>query len=78
MINEQINEELSTTIKGNSKERFVSTNIELSQPNQEVRNEERSYASLKILDKSKRSKSKVRKMLKQTRGLGNILDEYKS
>ena len=57
----------STTTKNDFKKKFVSTNIEQSQSNQEVKNDEKNYVFLKILDKFERFKEKIQQVLKKMR-----------
>ena len=70
--------EFSIATKNNFTKKFVSTNIEKNQSNQEVKNEEKNYALSKILDKSNKFEGKHRKLLKKFKNLKNILDEYKN
>ena len=77
MINEKKNfNEFLILIKNDLKMKFASTIIALSQKKQQVKKDERNYASLKSLGKKNKRQDQIKKKLKKSLS-ENIFEEYK-
>ena len=63
--------------KNNLRIKFVSTNIDEKSSNSNIKENEKFNAFSKILNKFKRFKEKVRKILKEIKNLRYILNEHK-
>ena len=77
MINEKKNfNEFLTSIKNDLKMKFVLTIIVLSQKKQQIKKNEKNYASLKNLKRKNKRQDQIKKRLKKSLSK-NIFEKYK-